>query len=162
LKQETFARLFARRKDYDPAQRFGTWLWRMALNVCYDELRRNYRHREIGRELLEPQGDTLEECAAEGPGPDDNTAQLEEGELVRRALMQLPEIYRTVIVLRHYEDLKLARIAEILGIPEGTVNSRMAEALSRLSRLLKPQLSGKPAAVPGRNALNQPIEAFFL
>jgi len=68
---------------------------------------------------------------------------MEEGELVRQALLKLPEIYRTVLVLRHYEDLKLAKIAEILEIPEGTVNSRMAEALSRLSRLLEPTFQGK-------------------
>ena len=52
--------------------------------------------------------------------------------------------YRTVLVLRHYENLKLTKIAEILEIPEGTVNSRMAEALSRLSRLLEPKLRSNP------------------
>jgi len=50
----------------------------------------------------------------------------------------LPEIYRTVLTLRHYEGLKLSQIAEVLQVPEGTVNSRMAEALNRLSRILEP------------------------
>ena len=49
---------------------------------------------------------------AEGPGPDARAAQQEEGELVRQALGRLPENYRTVIVLRHYEDMKLAKIAD--------------------------------------------------
>ena len=56
---------------------------------------------------------------------------------MRRALDELPEIYRTVLVLRHYEDLKFREIAEVLGVPEGTVKSRMTEALSQFGRLLK-------------------------
>ena len=88
--------------------------------------------------------------------------RLEEGELVRQALLKLPEIYRTVLVLRHYEGMKLARIAEVLGIPEGTVNSRMAEALNRLSRLLEPQFKHAWAPLPERNPLTMPRESFVL
>jgi hypothetical protein len=55
----------------------------------------------------------------------------------------LPEIYRTVLVLRHYERMKLSDIAETLEIPLGTVNSRMAEALARLTRLLEPQFESR-------------------
>src|SRR6266581_9525036 len=47
LKQETFARVFEKRKDYEPTGRFSTYLWRIALNLCYDELRRRERRREI-------------------------------------------------------------------------------------------------------------------
>src|SRR5208283_5114313 len=142
LRQETFLRLFERRKEYQVTGRFSTYLWRIALNLCYDELRRQERRREFvrDREPGEAPGETPD-CAAEGPGPDARAAQQEEGELVRQALGRLPEIYRTVVVLRHYEDMKLAKIAEILEIPEGTVNSRMAEALARLSRMLEPKLA---------------------
>lgn len=151
LKQEAFMKVFEKRRDYQPTGRFSTFLWRVALNLCYDELRRRQRRREL---LCDPTGDEPAEdaleTAAEIPGPDATAAATEEGELVRRAVMQLPEIYRTVIVLRHYQDLKLAKIAEVLEIPEGTVNSRMAEALARLSRILQPKLRAapKPAAVP--------------
>ena len=142
LRQETFLRLFERRKEYQVTGRFSTFLWRIALNLCYDELRRQERRLEFVRDPAP--GDEAGEApdgVAEGPGPDARTAQQEEGELVRQALGRLPEIYRTVIVLRHYEDMKLAKIAEILEIPEGTVNSRMAEALARLSRMLEPKLA---------------------
>jgi RNA polymerase sigma-70 factor (ECF subfamily) len=151
LKQETFLRLFEKRKDYAPKGRFSTYLWRIALNLCYDELRRRQRRQESLRDPLEDEADHgLEQRPADSPGPDTRTADREEGELVRQTLLQLPEIYRTVLVLRHYEDLKLARIAEILEIPQGTVNSRMAEALRRLSGLLESKLHPKPAgqAVP--------------
>src|SRR5688572_9826876 len=139
LKQETFTRLFAKRKDYQPTARFSTFLWRIALNACYDELRRVKRRSESV--LDEEDGETL--ALLEGDGletgdPHSETATLEEAELVRRALLKLPEIYRSVLVLRHYEGLKLNKIAEILEIPLGTVNSRMAEGLARLTRLLEP------------------------
>jgi RNA polymerase sigma factor (sigma-70 family) len=145
LKQETFLRLFEKRKNYEPTGRFSTFLWRIALNLCYDDIRRQQRRREFLPGPKEQEfEDQLTETAGEGPGPDLNAARLEEGELVRQALFELPEIYRTVLVLRHYQDMKLAKIAEILEIPEGTVNSRMAEALGRLSRLLEPKLKENP------------------
>ena len=156
LKQETFLRLFEKRKEYQPTGRFSTYLWRMALNLCYDELRRRERRREFLIGGAEGEGDEpTEETPTDTPGPDLRAAQLEEGELVRRALLELPEIYRAVLVLRHYQDLKLAQIAEVLEIPEGTVNSRMAEALSRLSRILEPRLREAPASRPPANRLIQ-------
>ncbi|MEW6307311.1 MAG: RNA polymerase sigma factor [Verrucomicrobiota bacterium] len=142
IKQEVFARIYAKRKDYRPDLRFSTWLWRIALNLCYDELRRNKRH---ATHLVDgEEGEGLEALPAAHDGPDGETVRSEEGALVRRAVLQLPEIYRTVLVLRHYEGLKLREIAEVLEVPEGTVNSRMAEALARLSRMLEPQLDRRP------------------
>jgi len=145
LKQETFARVFEKRKSFHPNARFSTWLWRIALNLCYDELRRARRRGESPLDGEESQGrPAFCETLAEGPAPDAQLAVREEGELVRGALMQLPEIYRTVLVLRHYENLKLREIAEVLEIPEGTVNSRLAEGLAHLTRILEPEFE-KPA-----------------
>jgi len=161
LKQETFLRLFQGRKAYQATSRFSTYLWRIALNLCYDELRRQQRRRQFLRDDLDPQAeDSVVLPAADGPGPDLRAVQSEEGELVRRALLKLPENYRAVIVLRHYHDLKLAEIAEVLGIPKGTVNSRMAEALARLSRILAPQLGDAPSSAAQSNHLIQ--EKFVL
>jgi len=163
LKQETFLRLFDKRKSYEPKSRFSTFLWRIALNLCYDELRKQKRRREfLSPNNSEPCGEPADEPVSECAGPDVRAAELEEGELVRRAVMQLPEIYRAVIILRHYEDLKLARIAEVLEIPEGTVNSRMAEALVRLSRMLEPKLKGAPSHFTAITSLDLPKEAFVL
>ena len=163
LKQDTFMRLFEKRRYYEPKGRFSTFLWRIALNLCYDELRRQKRRREF---LAEPPPDAPDDGFQEPPsdssGPDDNAADLEEGELVRRAVMQLPEIYRAVVILRHYEDMKLARIAEVLEIPEGTVNSRMAEALTRLSKILEPKLKACPTPLGCVSPLNMPRESIVL
>jgi RNA polymerase sigma-70 factor (ECF subfamily) len=138
LAQETFVRVFARRKEYQGEGKFSTWLWRIALNLCYDELRR--RHRREKNSFESEGGEpltVLEAFTAADPAPDKLLAERERSWMVRRALDQLPEIYRAVLVLRHYEDLKFREIADVLGVPEGTVKSRMTEALSQFGRLLK-------------------------
>lgn len=144
LTQEAFVRLFARRKDYQPRGRFSTFLWRVALNLCYDELRRVRRRGEMA--LDENAGesfDGIDAMAAEDSPPDAKLVEGERADLVRQALLQLAETYRTVVVLRHYECLKFREIADVLEIPEGTVKSRMAEALTQLHRLLTPALQEK-------------------
>ncbi len=161
LKQETFLRLFEHRKAYQPTARFSTYLWRIALNLCRDEFRRQERRRQFIRDdTVDPNDEHAGFPPADVPGPDLCAARMEERDLVRRALLQLPEISRTVLVLRHYENLKLAQIAELLEIPEGTVNSRMAEALTRLSRLLEPQFRDRQAHNPGHNLMME--ETFVL
>lgn len=145
LAQEAFTRMFARRMDFEPDTRFSTFLWRVALNLCYDELRRRQRRGEFSLD------DLVDEEAVSLPAEETSpAAQLEESErgaFVRAALQRLPEAQRAVVVLRHYEGLKFREIADVLEIPEGTVKSRMAEALDHLAVLLKefsPPASGSP------------------
>src|SRR5580765_7662028 len=71
LAQETFVRVFAKRSDYQPEGRFSTWLWRIALNLCYDELRRRRRREESSLEDMggEPLAE-LEAFVAREPAPD--------------------------------------------------------------------------------------------
>jgi RNA polymerase sigma-70 factor, ECF subfamily len=161
LAQETFARVFAKRKEYRSEGRFATWLWRIALNLCYDELRRRQRRDEssltdFGAEI----GVEAESFSAPAPAPDKSLVERERNELVRAALMRLPEMYRAVLVLRHYEDLKFREIAGVLGVPEGTVKSRMAEALTLMNRLLAPVLKDQPAR--NLNLPGQPKESLML
>ncbi len=142
LAQETFAKLFQKRSSYKPTGKFSTYLWRVAMNMCYDELRRRKRQWEREFEQLDEQGDDRQDrIGVMDHTPMDETAKNEEAALVRAAVAKLPESYRSVLILRHYEGLKLREIAEVLEIPPGTVNSRMAEALSRLSRSLGPKLA---------------------
>ena len=137
LAQEAFARLFARRKSYEPSGRFSTFLWRIALNLCYDELRKISRRRELFLDEINGDfPDGPEQLLAEEPEPDQLVVERERAATVRRALLELAEPYRVVVVLRHYEGLKFRQIAEVLDIPEGTVKSRMVEALNQLNRIL--------------------------
>jgi RNA polymerase sigma-70 factor (ECF subfamily) len=149
LAQETFARLFAKRKEYQPTGKVSTYMWRIALNLCHDELRRRVRRGEtsLDAEQLEP---SISALPAYEAAPDTQLVDQERADMVRAALDRLPEGYRAVLVLRHYENLKFREIAEVLDIPEGTVKSRMAEALSQLTRYLKPAMDGPPVSKPDR------------
>jgi len=138
LAQDVFARVFDKRREFKGASKFSTWLWRIAVNRCYDEMRRPANRATT--ESLDDENSTvvLDINVADVRTPRDSLATREEAECVRQALVRLPENYRTVLVLRHYENLKLREIAEVLGVPEGTVSSRMAEALVQLTGLLEP------------------------
>ena len=141
LTQEVFMRLFAHRNDYQHQGRFATYVTRIAVNACYDERRRLKRH---GQCLLTPNnnGDI---CASRAEAsPEAIAAGRERAEIVRGALLSLPQRYQQVVVLRHYEGLKFREIANVLNIPQGTVKSRMAEALTRLGRSLEPILNEQP------------------
>jgi len=141
LAQEAFTRVFSRLGDFEPSGRFSTWLWRIAINLCHDELRKRHRRREGSLEA--PNDDDTpggaETLASDSLSPSEVAEKLEEAEWVRQALQRLPETQRSVVILRHYEGLKFAEIAEILGIPEGTAKSRMFAALERLAVLLRHQ-----------------------
>jgi len=138
LTQTAFARVFARRADWQPVGRFSTFLWRVALNLCHDDLRRTRRRGEFSLDALDDEdGAGVENLAGDEPAPDAQADSHERGALVRQALLELAPHYREVVVLRHYQGLKFREIGEVLGIPEGTVKSRMAEALGQLHRLLK-------------------------
>ena len=143
--QEAFARIYAKRKDFQHGSKFSTFIWRVATNLCLDELRRVKRRRELTilpQTMDSSETDIWEELPSGGPGPDESTVADEQAVMVRRAVAQLPEHYRSVVVLRHYEDLKFREIADVLEVPEGTVKSRMAEALSLLNAALKKSMSG--------------------
>ncbi len=137
LAQETFARLFARRGDYRGEARFGTYLWRTALNLCTDERRRLAREPAWRAGRAEPADGGLGSLEGRTSSPYEAAARKEREAIVRKALADLPEHYRSVVILRHYEGLKFKEIAGVLAIPQGTVKSRMAEALTRLGHSLR-------------------------
>ena len=146
LTQEAFSRIYAHRKEFQHGSKFSTFLWRVATNLCLDELRRVKRRREIRvmgqTEDWDDSGGTeiWDQLATEERGPDGAAADGEQAELVRQAVQALPEHYRAVVILRHYQDLKFREIAEVLGVAEGTVKSRMFEALELLNRTLRKRL----------------------
>jgi RNA polymerase sigma-70 factor (ECF subfamily) len=149
IAQDVFTRVFAKRVEYKPTARFSTWIWRIALNRCYDELRRRRLRGEcpLENENTDDDGAVLDVLPAPEAAPDRAATENEHAELVRQALLNLPETYRSVVLLRHYEDMKFREIADVLDIPEGTVKSRMAEAMTQLARLLQPALQNNSARI---------------
>jgi RNA polymerase sigma-70 factor (ECF subfamily) len=74
-------------------------------------------------------------------GPLEQAMESERTDLLRRAVMSLPETHRAIVMLREYEQLKFRQIAEVLDVPEGTVKWWMTEALNQLNERLGPLLA---------------------
>jgi RNA polymerase sigma-70 factor (ECF subfamily) len=112
---------------FDGRAKFSTWAHRIAHNACIDELRRKGRRPDPGL----PEHETRPR--GEAPALDDAvTDRLSTDE----ALQALPEDYRVVVVLRDQLGLDYAEIAEVVGIPPGTVRSRIARGRAALARQL--------------------------
>ena len=134
LVQQTFLRLYRYRGRYVATARFTTFLFLLARQVWIDELRRRKRRERLAASLAaEPRPEFAE--PSPGAGGDIDLAG---------ALAALPEGLRAVVELGVYQELAYADIAKILGIPVGTVKSRMFTALARLRALLGVKRPEKP------------------
>jgi RNA polymerase sigma-70 factor (ECF subfamily) len=148
LAQAAFTRVFAVRAEWQPTGKFSTFLWQIALNLCRDELRKVKRRAECPLDTLDESGESgLDALPSDDASPAVQAETNERAGLVRQAVLRLPSHYREVVVLRHYEQLKFREIGDVLGIPEGTVKSRMAEALTQLNVFLK-NLNESPICNP--------------
>ena len=127
LVQETYLRLWKYRREYRPTAKLSTFLFLMARQVRIDTLRRQTRRENREEDWIR------EQPTSEGP------KQFGAREDVRRALAKLSEPLRDVIELAVFQDLPYAEIAEILGIPVGTVKSRMHNALKELKEIFDEQ-----------------------
>ncbi len=121
---------------YDGRARFGTWAYRVATNACLDELRRRTR-----RPRPDDHGD--ERGGAPGPSLADQVSDRLD---IDRALGRLSVEMRTAVVLRDQLGMDYAEIGEVLGIPPGTVRSRIARGRGQLADLL----AGNPDPPPAR------------
>jgi RNA polymerase sigma-70 factor (ECF subfamily) len=111
--------------SFDGRSKFSTWVYRIATNAALDEVRR------IGRRPIP----TEKESVYDSPTID-QTSAVDAQMDVSGALAQLPEEYRTAIVLRHVADLDYEEIAAIQGVPIGTVRSRLARGRAQLAEIL--------------------------
>lgn len=143
LVQDTFVRMLKSIGRYRHRGAFSTWLYRIAINLCKDHLKRkrvpmvslhDYYTTGSGERIY------VQDRVADNRSRTDAGLRADEREeLVRRLLSSLPEEQRIVILLKEYQELTFREIAEVLSIPEGTVKSRLYHALrsmrERLERL---------------------------
>lgn len=121
LFQETWLRVVRAKDRFDPTLRFSTWLFQIANNLCRDGARRSaVESRERARAAADAAAAATHGGGA--PGPD---LRLDVG----RRLARLPERLREVLVLRYFEDLPEREIAAVVGVPPGTVKSRLHAAV---------------------------------
>ena len=140
LAQEVWIRVFRNISRLQDPSKFRGWLSRIATNLFYDELRK--RKRVVSPLSLDAprtldDGEMDWEIAGDTPGPEEELTTREFYEQLRSAIADLPEVFRTTIVLREIEGLAYEEIAEITGVSLGTVKSRIARARSRLQTQLQ-------------------------
>ncbi len=143
--QATFLQVHLKCDQFDENRRVRPWLYTVATNQAIDAQRRNRRHRMVsldrrfgGKSHDEESGTLGGLLDNEEPGPVDHFESSEQGEFVRRAIDDLPEALRRVVLLVYYQGLKYREAADVLAIPVGTVKSRLHAAINRLNEALTP------------------------
>lgn len=132
--QETFLRLWLLRDRYEPTGRFSTYLFQIGRHHMLN-VRRKYQSAPVA-----PMEEGLEVRAEPSEEPEPLLLRQLYAAQIRQAVEGLPTLYRCVFRLYYDEGLTQAEIAARLGIPIGTVKSRMSEAVRRLRRDLKDNL----------------------
>ncbi len=144
--QETFLRAFRSLNGFRGQAKFSSWLYRIALNLCRDWIRRERRAPLVQA----PEGVDLIELASEqGPAEsiEDLVARRNVSTIVERAMSLLSEEQRTAIVLKEYQGLTFQEIADLQGCPLSTVKTRLYQGLTVLRRELERQGVADPFKV---------------
>jgi len=132
--QDAFMRLFQALPSFRGETRFTTWLYRLVVNLCYDELRRR-KHRPAPAEEAEAVLEQLPDSAS-WADPHLGAVRAEEQARVREALWQIEESYRVVLILYYFHELKYREIAKVTGLPINTVKSHIHRGKAQLAELL--------------------------
>jgi RNA polymerase sigma-70 factor (ECF subfamily) len=139
--QDAFITAFRKLEQFRGDAAFTTWLHRIAVNACYDALRRAKR-----RPMLHAVDAADDERLPEpGPPSPDHAGEIAGTVDAIRALASIPEDFRVVLVLADIEDLPYEEVALVLEVPVGTVKSRVHRGRIALGKAL----SGEPPADPG-------------
>ncbi|MBL8788055.1 MAG: RNA polymerase sigma factor [Deltaproteobacteria bacterium] len=141
LVQETFLRIVKNADSFRAEARFSTWVFTIARNLCVDALRRQKHRNTVALDAPlrsdESDGATMLDRVKDlDPLQDDRLGDRRFSAALREALASLPSEQREVFLMRELEGLKFREIADVVGVPENTVKSRMRYALEALRQRL--------------------------
>lgn len=125
LVQEVFLRILKYRQSYQPGTPFRAWIYQIARNARVDHYRKTPKHIAFEPEMAPP------------VKPKDTAQENQEAELLHRALLQMPEEKREILLLSRFQELKYDEIAELLGCELGTVKTRIHRAIQELRRVYR-------------------------
>ena len=124
--QEAFFKAYRSLRTFKPGAKFSTWIFAITYHACCDRLNRRKRYSN----------EELPERADPSPGPEREAIAMDEARRLRDAIDMLHEKYRTVITLYHLQGRQYEEIAEVLGLPMGTVKTHLFRAKEQLRKLL--------------------------
>lgn len=132
--QEVFIKVYKSLKRYSPEYKFSTWLYRIAHNAAIDHIRRNSVFTQsIETESKDGAYQLQFECPS--PSPETVRERKEWRQEIAEVIKRLPPAYRELIILRHSNDLSYDEIAEVTGLPLGTVKNRLFRAREHMREL---------------------------
>lgn len=147
--QDAFLSAFRGVANFDASSRLSTWLHRIAVNAALMKIRSRQRRPELSLDSLLPKfqedGHRVDPATPWDESADRLLQKKETRELVRAKIEQLPESYRTVLLLRDIEEMDTTSTAEMLGVSENVVKTRLHRARQALRTLLDPLVRGDGA-----------------
>jgi len=148
--QEAFLQVFRAIDKFRGESKLSTWLFRVAVNLCKNRMKYNQRRASAGQQDLDSLADHSDLGAAEGVSvgrvhrPDETAQGNQLEQIVKLAFTQLEPEFRQLVILRDVEDLSYEEIADVTGLPRGTVKSRIhrgrAQLRARVERILGEKL----------------------
>ncbi|KKM10599.1 hypothetical protein SY88_13115 [Clostridiales bacterium PH28_bin88] len=137
LAQETFLRVYRSLGRFRPGEKFSTWVYRIATNLCIDALRKRRDPANCPSSLMD-----LEGVLADGPAdlretPEDAYLAGELRRSIHKAIDALPDKYRAVVILRHIHELSYEEIASVMNLPVNTIRTHLHRARERLREELR-------------------------
>jgi RNA polymerase sigma-70 factor (ECF subfamily) len=158
--QDVFIKVFRNISGFDGRSSLRTWIYQIALREASNQRRWWSRHKQqetaIDAVVENQQGETFclaDALAADEASPYDCAAQAEMKQRIEDALRKLPEVFRTVVVLREIEGFGYEEIAEILEVNVGTVKSRLTRGRQALRKILKSEAQSNAAVAAVQTAV---------
>jgi RNA polymerase sigma-70 factor, ECF subfamily len=136
--QATFFRLHQKRKLFSENGHFRPWLYSIATHLAIDALRTEHRHKAISLDAMHATGDEdaaafIELLKSASPSPPEQLEARERAQWIRKAVANLPDHLRVIVLLVYSQGLRFQEAAEVLQLPLGTVKSRIHKALLALN-----------------------------
>jgi len=140
LAQEAFVRAWNNLRSFRGDASFSTWLYRIVTNVFLDERKRRRARpqRSLEEALGSDENTVTRQFEDAGPTPQDRVEERERWQILQKAIAELPAPQRVMVVLYHTENRSYEEIAQIMGLPMGTVKSRLNRARLALKNKLAP------------------------
>ncbi len=137
LTVETFAKAFENIEKYKPDFAFSTWLFRIATNNCIDFIRKK-RLNVVSLQTLtdEDKEEKQLQIASDTLDPEQTSIKKQESEKLKNIVEQLPQRYRTLIILRYYDEQSYEEIAQQLDLPLGTVKAQLFRARDLMANIM--------------------------
>lgn len=143
LTQEIFIKLYNNLQGYKSKASFSTWLYRIAVNRCIDWTRK--KKLNVVSIVYDSSGDEVDiydTIADNGEGLEEAFIAQENKDYIKKVVEDLPEIYKTVIILYYFEDFSPQEISDIIGIPKRTIETRLYRGKNLLKLRLEELVCG--------------------